>query len=263
MANPICLSPLRFYEDISSQAFRKSYAYNHIVPLVLPTGHIPSFQFSYIGDLISTQFVHIWSVKSGKNIATVEPEQTNLFSFTENGHTIVMCKGFDVSSSTSEGEFYITIGKFCSDVFSWSGKLTNNADDFIKLQYKNNSGSFRLKGGTISFEYEFEFELYLLTELGKPEYIFEEEATKRLGYNFIESQVSKKVYKFNTIGPEYLCDAMRIIRLCDTKQLTYKSQLYDMLSFDMDVDWQTQGDLASITCEFETDNIIVNLGGTT
>ena len=29
----------------------------------------------------------------------------------------------------------------------------------------------------------------------------------------------------------------------------------------MDAEWQAQGDLASVTCEFETDNVIANIGG--
>ena len=99
------------------------------------------------------------------------------------------------------------------------------------------------------------------SELGKPEYSYEEQATNRLGYNYIESQVSKKIYKFNAVLPEYLCDALRIVRLCSNKKLTSKGETYDMLSFGMDVDWQEQGDLASVTCEFEIDNIIVNTGG--
>ena len=53
---------------------------------------------------------------------------------------------------------------------------------------------------------------------------------------------------------------MRIIRLCDNK-LIHGLDEYEALTFEIEVDWQTQGDLASVTCEFETDNIIVNLGG--
>ena len=29
----------------------------------------------------------------------------------------------------------------------------------------------------------------------------------------------------------------------------------------MEAEWQTQGDLASVTCEFETDNVVANIGG--
>lgn len=146
---------------------------------------------------------------------------------------------------------------FFSEMFC----CTNNLDDCLYIEYWNKGRDFAIKDGIITFQEGFKFGLYLKSELGKPEYNFEEESTKRLGYTFIESQVSKKVYKFNTIIPEYLCDAMRLIRLCSDKKLISKGETYGMLSFDMDVEWQQQGDLASVTCEFETDNVIVNLGG--
>ena len=144
-----------------------------------------------------------------------------------------------------------------SEVISY----TRNIDDYIEIRYRNNTGNFHVKNGIVIFPENFLFILFFKTELGKPEYAFEEEVTKRLGYNFIESQISKKIYKFNVVTTEYICDAMRLIRLCDNKKLFYKGQEFEMLSFNMDVDWQTQGDLASVNCEFETDNIVVNLGG--
>ena len=34
-----------------------------------------------------------------------------------------------------------------------------------------------------------------------------------------------------------------------------------MITFNMDVNWEEQGDLAAVECEFETDTVIANLGG--
>ena len=160
-----------------------------------------------------------------------------------------------------EGQYWLEIhsgGWYYSEVFCFD----NNIDDCLKVEYWNPECDFALKNGIIVLGSEnFHFILLLKSELGKPEYSFEEEATKRLGYSFIESQVSKKTYKFNTVIPEYLCDAMRIIRLCSQKKITCKGETYDAITFNMEVDWQEQGDLASVTCEFDVDNIITNLGG--
>ena len=49
-----------------------------------------------------------------------------------------------------------------------------------------------MKNGAVDFSDNFKFKCYLKTQVGKPEYSFEEEATERLGYSFIESQISKK-----------------------------------------------------------------------
>ena len=54
---------------------------------------------------------------------------------------------------------------------------------------------------------------------------------------------------------------MRIIRLCDNRIIKSKGEEYEAIAFEMEAEWQTQGDLASVTCEFETDNVITNLGG--
>jgi hypothetical protein len=162
-----------------------------------------------------------------------------------------------IDSEEYEEKQVVSTITYYSEVFC----CTNQLDDCLEIEYWNKTGDFVLKNGLITFQDDFRFKLYLKSELGKPEYNFEEEATKRLGYSFIESQVSKKVYKFNTIIPEYICDAMRLIRLCSNKTLKSKGETYDMLTFDMEVDWQQQGDLASVTCEFETDNVLVNLGG--
>ena len=34
-----------------------------------------------------------------------------------------------------------------------------------------------------------------------------------------------------------------------------------MTTFNMEPDWQDQGDLAAVECEFETDTVIANIGG--
>ena len=98
------------------------------------------------------------------------------------------------------------------------------------------------------------------TQVGKPEYDFEVESTDRMGYNFIESQVSKNLYKFVFLAPEYLCDALRIVRLCENKKITSKLQTYDLTTFNMEPEWEDQGDLASVECELETDTVIANIG---
>ena len=140
--------------------------------------------------------------------------------------------------------------------------MCNKVDDYLLIEYSN-SYNFELKNGIVDFSDSFKFKCYLNTQVGKPEYDFEEEATERMGYTFIESQVSKKIYKFTFLAPEYLCDALRIVRLCETKKITSKLQVYDLTAFSMEPEWEDQGDLAAVECEFETDTVIANIGGYT
>jgi hypothetical protein len=175
---------------------------------------------------------------------------------------VVMFNGLlPISSLNREGLFYLKVisndATYYSEVFNFS----SSTKGLIEIEYWNSVNNLYIKNGIVAFPKNFHFKLYLKTEIGKPEYNFEEESTKRLGYSFIESQVSKKIYKFNAVVPEFICDAMRIIRLCNNKIIRTETDEYDAITFEMEAEWQTQGDLASVNCEFETDNIFVNLGG--
>lgn len=263
MANPICISPLKFYDDFHKQNRYRSFAYGHVAPLITNPNVVSPFQLIVSGNVSE---VYVRSADTNKRVTGNVVERfkdAGLRNVSKNDYNILLFLGiFPLSGVIDyEGQYWLEIhsgGWYYSEVFCFD----NNIDDCLKVEYWNPEGDFALKNGIIVLGSEnFHFTLLLKSELGKPEYSFEEEATKRLGYSFIESQVSKKTYKFNTVIPEYLCDAMRIIRLCSQKKITCKGETYDAITFNMEVDWQEQGDLASVTCEFDVDNIITNLGG--
>lgn len=263
MTNPICISPLKFYDDFHKQNRYRSFAYGHVAPLITNPDVVSPFQLIVSGNVSE---VYVRSADTNKRITSNVVERfkdAGLRNVSKGDYNILLFLGiFPLSGVIDyEGQYWLEIhsgGWYYSEVFCFD----NNVDDCLKVEYWNPEGDFALKNGIIVLGSEnFHFILLLKSELGKPEYSFEEEATKRLGYSFIESQVSKKTYKFNTVIPEYLCDAMRIIRLCSQKKITCKGEIYDAITFNMEVDWQEQGDLASVTCEFDVDNIITNLGG--
>lgn len=256
------ISPLPFYDDISLQNHRKDYAFGQIYPLVIYKNMLLPFQFCVSnGSSISEAYLY---TAEGKYVANILPE------LKENGLTIKSYTGFNlvkypgtlpVNSIKHEGQYYIWMRLnggpvVVSEVFT----VYNKVDDYLKLEYTN-SYNFELKDGMVDFSDNFKFRCYLPTQIGKPEYDFEEEATERMGYTFIESQVSKKLYKFTFLATEYLCDALRIVRLCNDKQITSKGKVYELTTFNMKPEWEEQGDLAAVECEFETDTVISNIGG--
>lgn len=256
------ISPLPFYDDISFQNHRKDYAFGQIYPLVIHRNMLLPFQFCVLlGSSVNLARLY---TKGGVLVADI------LSNLKENGLTVKSYTGFKlikypgtlpVNAIKHEGQYYIQLrldsGKyFYSDIFT----VYNRVDDYLELEYTN-SYNFELKNGIIDFSDSFKFKCYLPTQIGKPEYDFEEEATERMGYTFIESQVSKKLYKFTFLAPEYLCDALRIVRLCNDRQITSKGQVYDLATFNMRPEWEEQGDLAVVECEFETDTVISNIGG--
>ncbi len=258
------ISPLPFYDDIALQNHRKDYAFGQIYQLITYRNMLLPFQV-VLSSGTSIGWVRLYNFNTGKFIDITA-------SMKENGLAIKSFADFKllkypgilpITEIKHEGLYYLSIniynlGAIYSDLFV----VTNRVSDYLLIEYSN-SYNFELKNGIVDFSDNFTFKCYLNTQVGKPEYDFEEEATERMGYTFIESQVSKKIYKFTFIAPEYLCDALRIVRLCENKQITSKSQVYDLTTFNMEPEWEDQGDLASVKCEFETDTVIANIGGYT
>ena len=256
------ISPLPFYDSLALQNHRKDYAYGQVYQLITYRNMLLPFQV-VLSNGTSVGWVRLYNFNTGKYIEITD-------SMKENGLVIKPFTDFvllkypgtlPIVEIKHEGLYYLVIyinglGTIYSDLFT----VTNRISDYLLIEYSN-SYNFELKNGIVDFSDNFAFKCYLNTQVGKPEYNFEEESTKRLGYIYVESQVSKKTYKFNVIVPEYICDALRIVRLCDNKTIRCKDDEYEAITFEMEAEWQTQGDLASVTCEFETDNVIANIGG--
>lgn len=258
------ISPLPFYDSLALQNHCKDYAFGQVYPLITYKNMLLPFQVVLSsGTAISR--VRLYNFNTGEFIdisTSIEENGLKLVSYT--GFNVLKYPGIlPVVEIKHEGLYYLAIsisglGTIYSDVFT----VCNRVDDYLLLEYSN-SYNFELKGGMVDFSDNFKFKCYLNTQVGRPEYDFEEEATERMGYSFIESQISKKIYKFTFLAPEYLCDALRIVRLCENKKITSKLQTYDLSTFNMEPEWEDQGDLASVECEFETDTVIANIGGYT
>lgn len=280
------ISPLPFYADLQQQHHRKSYAFGQIYPLMISGDSLLPFQFMVdigspgFGGSFSSDFNNDFSITSSNRAGLVINDVLLHFFNTSRAVSILgpmNANGLTISNLSSgpilvkypgeksiadisrEGLYYIEFqtsqGPIYSDIFVSSNNLSN----CIKLIYYN-SYSLNMPKGLIDFSNDFKFVCYLDTIIGKPEYIFEETVSERGGYSFVESQISKKVYRFTCLAPEYLCDALRIIRLCNNKHILSDSGSYDLFSFSMMPKWEEQGDLASVECEFETDTVIVNIG---
>lgn len=108
---------------------------------------------------------------------------------------------------------------------------------------------------------QFKNRLYLCTELGRPDYPFEEQGESRDGYFFVQKQISEKTYRCTALAPEFLCDVMRFIRMAD--HVVVRDQFgrkYECDSFLISPKWQNQGYLASVEIEFQTDTVVKKIG---
>ena len=257
------ISPIPFYNEVSLQNHRKDYAFGQVYPLIVPSNALLPFQV--ILDEAATFFtevrLHSHDDAGSYLDITTDMHSTGLNIKTFEGYNLLVYPGnLPIPQALPEGKYYLAIklntGTIYSDVFT----LVPSTSCFLALEYYN-LRNLAMPIGHIDFSENFKFKCYIPSQIGKPEYVFEEEATDRMGYAYIESQISKKVYKFVFIAPEYLCDALRIVRLCSAKTIKENQNVYELSTFSMEPKWEEQGDLASVECEFETDTVITSICG--
>lgn len=266
---------LPFYERIDEQNHRRNYAYGDIYPLFCPNDRFLAFQIArrHTTTAVQIQLINLANESDARDITAEVTRTLQSWTIVENAYTdnagnamdiIVYAPNFSVFRRTlEEGRYYLRFYDgnrwLYSEVFTVVSRLSN----YLRITWRNLT-DIRLADGWIKYEglgFTYNNTLYLATELGKPEYPFDEEGENRDGYFFAEKQVSSKTYKAVTIAPEYLCDCMRLIRLSDIVDVRdgYGNE-YACDTFLATPTWQEQGNLAEVILEFTTGTVVKTIG---
>lgn len=258
-------SVLPWYTSIDEQNHRKSYAYGNIYPLFTPKNKLLPFQI-----MRETRVNNITSVvmfkKNGQQFANITQNMIEtglqIVRFETMGYDIVVYPGIlPMPINTPQGMYYVQISDgvqtWYSDIFT----VVNDISGYLKIEWFDIENMVFDAGQIVYKNPKFVNVLYLNTELGKPEYVFEEDGETRDGYFFPEKQISEKTYKCVALAPEYLCDVMRFIRMSDHVVVTdkYKRKYY-VDTFLITPKWETQGDIASVEIEFQTATVVKKIG---
>lgn len=265
------LTPIPFYTDKKYQDRYKYYGYGDIFPLFVLNTLAQPFQFSLPTTTVtipSMKLVKLNADGSEGTPTTIPMAQLDIVSSVEGNRCYVVNKGTTGVStfSTLEGRFYMTATEtingvqttFYSEVITLvpSGSLLQ----YLKLEWWNTE-PLVMDGGLIYYDgTNYKNVLYLPTTVGKPTYQFEEEGEERNGYFFAEKQISRKQYVFSFLAPEYLCDALRFLRMHDFVTVTENGITYEINQIETDVEWQTQGNLASVTVRFYCNTVAKAVG---
>ena len=259
-------SPLAFREKSMKATYKKWYAYGKEFALPFSTTELPPFQFT-VANLPSfdptTVEVFLVNEATGTRVAT--GIKIKVDSMNGHGSVLYVSPGSNVYAKSIEtgvyrAEFTIPEGEtyVSTPICVTEGIETNT--NFVKLEYWNDEKLAYPNGFvTTGTDNDFKFQMYIPTTFFKPKYEFEEEITKRAGYKFLELQTCNKVFGFNFLAPEYICDALRLVRLSDYIRFSHDGEYYNALNFEYSPDWQDNGYLAAIECQFETDTIIQKL----
>lgn len=259
------ISVLPWYTSIEQQNHRKSYAYGTIYPLFTPKRTLLPFQIMRNTSSRNITGAQLYD-KNGVLFAdiTTALKETGLqiVPFASLGYDVIVYPSLlPFAIDTPDGIYYARmtdgVNVWYSEMFTIVGDLSG----YLKIEWYDVE-NFVFDAGQIVYQNpKFHNVLYLCSELGKPEYTFEEEGETRDGYFFSEKQISGKTYRCMALAPEYLCDVMRFIRMSDKVFVTDKyGRQYDCDTFLITPKWQTQGDLASVEIEFETVTVAKKIG---
>ena len=169
-----------------------------------------------------------------------------------------------VINALQNGRYYIrmqigygqTIITRVSEIFT----VVNDIQPYLKITWWDEQ-DFTMDAGTIVYTNpSFKNVLYLKADLAKPEYQFEEEGENRDGYFFPTKQISEKRYRFAFFASEYLLDVMRFIRMADHAQIEYHGQTYNLDTFLITPEWESNGDVAAVEAVFDTATVAKKIG---
>lgn len=258
------LSVLPFYESIEEQNHRRSYAYGDIYPLYTPVGYVPAFQVVIPHGEYTFTAARLYTsdgTLKGSILSSLQAAGLARFQFTD--YDVIVFPSTTGGIYTGEGQYYIvleltvseTTYRLYSDIFTAVGM----SGAYLQVEWWDVQ-DFLMDDSRIVYvldsEHLFHNRLFLNTELGKPDYEYDEEGEQRDGFFFPEKQVSLKKYRCTILASEYLCDVMRFIRLSDYVKVTDRyGHIYRADTFLITPKWETQGNLASVEIEFTCDTV--------
>lgn len=260
------ISVLPFYTDINEQNHRKSYAYGDVYPLFSQAGVLLPFQIirEHRSNDITVWLYRMNGTLVGTPTDLMKEAGLKIVPFPELGYDVILYPAiFPLAwqEMQFDGQYYLAITDGVEIWYSEVFTVVQDIQPYLKIEWYNEENII-FDGGQFVFNNpRFHNYLYFAAEIGKPEYSFEEEGEKRNGYFFPTKQLSEKIYKCTVLAPEYLCDVMRLIRMCDHVKITDKyGRVYNCDTFLITPEWQDQGNLASVEIEFETDTVIKKMG---
>lgn len=257
------LFPLPWYKSVKYQDFRKSYAYGNVFQLIAPDRSLLPFQIRRAHRTSAAFTLRVLhddgtlyrniSADAAADLHVVSGSDFDVIQYCNTG----LANQF--ARPLTPGRYYAELS---DGVDTWYSEVFNVVDDlsrYIRLEYWS-ADNQEYDGGEIVYSNGYRNVLYICSELGKPDYEYEEEAEPRDGFPFVEKQISKKTFRFECKAPEYLVDALRVVWLSDYVRMTANGQQYEVMHFQSDPNWQEDGHYAMVECEIEADTVLKKIG---
>lgn len=286
------LNPLPWYETLGEQGFRKHWAYGKVWPLIAHRDFLLPFQLktSGVSDMAN---IKVYMHKFDSDISFEITDMLVAAGLTLDDSTASLgyrnlvfpasfafdwtIQGMDFNNDFNEdfgGPDRSSIGRYYLSVVAdlgggktrtWYSEVMTFVMDlqgYLKLEWFSLS-DLAYDGGVILYTYgdnsaRYANYLWVPADVAMPDYTFEEEGEERDGYFFPTKQTSEKTYRFAFLATEEICDALRIVGLSDKVMVTDPmGRKYECDRFSMTPEWQQQGYLAAVNCEFQTDTVVI------
>jgi hypothetical protein len=225
----------------------------------MQTGFILPFQFCTDTKLAVIEWVKLYSLETDTAIDITDlmlASGLDVYSLYDYS-VIQYSSNAEPFAFLTEGSYYLAISNYTDTYYSEVFTVVPDVSNFLRLEWElakrlDYTGGMAAPGKSV---------LYINAELGKPDYVFEEEGTSRDGLFFPEKQLSQKKYRFIFLASEYVCDSIRFAQMADLVTVQDKhGRIYTCDTIQANVDWQEQGDLASVEVEFTTGQVLKKTG---
>ena len=179
-------SVLPWYTSINEQNHRKSYAYGAIYPLFATANRLLPFQI-----IRNTRSNNVTSVmlydKTGKLIANITTYMRDtglqIVRFQTLGYDVILYPSIlPIPLNQLDGIYYMTLSDGVQTWYSEMFTVVQDVSGYLKIQWWDVENLVFDAGQIVYKNPDFKNMLYLCTELGKPDYEFEEDGEKRDGY---------------------------------------------------------------------------------
>lgn len=249
-----------FYESREEQHHRQPYVFGNTHPLLCGQSALLPFQVESTSE--DTTFTIDLMSKNDEllhqNFHYLMEDVLEVVEYED--RKVLVYKGGVMSTILPLGTFYLEVKfggkKYYSELFS----TVCSTDGLLKLEWYDDE-TFVSRTNIIYYDGTFKNYIFIKSDIGKPEYTFEEEGEERDGFFFPAKQIATKTYKFSFFAPEYLCDALRMVRMSDRVYVSDQyGNRYEVDSILVTPEWLDTGDLANVTVEFTSNSVVKKLG---
>lgn len=169
---------------------------------------------------------------------------------------------FPLTTSIPEGTYYAKMTDAGGPWYSEDITFTSSVSNYIKITYYHKRNFYlRAKTGEfLKYDGTFRHYVYLPGVIKNPSYQKEARATRRLGLNFYNQQISYKMYNFGTSMAEFHHDHLRHVELHDVVEIDYLGEHFEVDDIIIQENWDDYGDVSDATVEFQTDTVAITNG---